>query len=980
MVIAGPGTGKTQILTLRIANILRQTQMNPRNVLALTFTDNAAQNMRQRLISIIGPSAYGVAIYTFHGFANLIITEFPYKFQFAKELRLIDQIEQIEIIESLIDSLPLIELRPVRSPYFYLKEILSRIDDLKKEAVTPLDLQELVLAEKDRLENDPESIHLKGAHKGKMKATVKEELKQLERNLELAKLYEGYVKNLTKKGLYDYTDMILFVNKALENDPELKAYYQERFQYVLVDEYQDTNNSQNKLIEQLTDFFELPNLFVVGDDKQSIFRFQGASMANLLLFYQRYPSMKVISLTENYRSNQPILDLAHRLISQATVRITQEIQTVKDQLTAQKIDNQPALAPISLAVLNNRDLENYYVAKKIKELVETGTPPNEIAIIYKENQEAEDLASLLLRLGVPFTLERGQNVLQDRDVHRLITILRTIEAPTDSRVLFEVLHYDFVGVKGLDLLKLMSYRAKSRQSLIDSLTNLNEVKLDEPAKIESIYQKIGDWRGLCGNKSMPELLEIVLEQSGLLAQIIASPNRVERLHHLRCFFDEVKRLALVNNSLNLTELLRRIDLLINNNIQLVPPPLEIGESSGAVRLMTAHKAKGLEFNQVFVPNLVDKHWGNSSRRTLIKLPASIVSQYKPLPEEKNDDERRLLYVAMTRSKEKLYLSYAKTKNSQAQSPSQFLTELTDGEPKLIEVIDSAELAQSSGDHLLTLFTPISQPEFNQQEADYLRQLIRELPITVTGLNNYLRCPKSFLYTNLLRVPSAKSPHQGYGTAIHAGMQAFFTHHKATKLVPNLADLIGFFEVALKREVLSELEFQSYLNLGTKVLTAYYEQNLRAVAPTVAVEYSFDPHHVTIENGENPILITGRLDKIELIEASSNSVRVIDYKTGKSKSRNEIEGKTAREDEDYKRQLIFYQLLAETDKQFPYKVTETGLAFVDDKCKFNREIFKISKDEVADLRDLIKVKYEEMLALEFPHYADPNRPKCEFCEI
>jgi DNA helicase-2/ATP-dependent DNA helicase PcrA len=975
MVVAGPGTGKTQILTMRIANILNKTQMNPRNILALTFTDSAAANMRARLVGIVGPPAYGVGIYTFHGFANLVITEFPYKFQFARELKSIDEIEQIEIIEGLIDSLALEELRPVRAPYFYTREILSRIGDLKKEAMTPSGLRELVESEKERLTNDPGSTHEKGPHKGKTKAAVVEELKHLARCGELADLYEGYQSSLAEKGLYDYDDMVLFVVDALENDFELKSYYQERFQYVLVDEYQDTNNSQNRLIALLTDFFEEPNLFVVGDDKQSIFRFQGASMANMVLFFKKFPSMKVISLTENYRSLQPILDVSHALISNATERITDQLSGVSDQLSS-NLKTTDGI-PISLAVLKNPDIEHYYVAHKVKELVTAGAEPDEIAIIYKENREAEGYADLLGRLGVPYTLQRGSDVLVDQDVRRLLTILRTIDNPTDSRLLFEILHYDFMKVNGIDLLKLMSYRAKSHISLIDTLDNPEEAKLMEPERIKEIYAKIGEWRIESANLSMPELLEKVVEESGMLAQISDSPNRIERFHRLRRFFDEVKRVALQTTGLTLDELLRRIDLLISNKIQLVPEILDTDNAGGAVRLMTAHRAKGLEFSHVFIPNLVDKHWGNASRRTLIKLPSSIIGQYRPAQDEKNEDERRLLYVALTRAKQCLYLSYATSKNGKEMVASQFLSEL--GE-EVVTPADTTHIEKESGAHLLALFTPVADAIFTDQEAEYLRTMIREQPITPTGLNNYLRCPKGYLYKNLLRVPTAKTASQGYGTAIHAAMQAFFMKHKATKHVPSLDELLEAFHASLSKEILSAKEFAEFHKLGCSVLEKYYEQNLRAVTPTVAVEYSFDPHHVTLEGEDGPIFITGRLDKIELLDPASNAVRVIDYKTGRARSRNEIEGKTASADEDYKRQLIFYQMLADTDRQFPYKVKETGLAFVDDDCRFPTEYFTITREEVGDLKELIKNVYKQMLSLEFPHYEDPNKPPCEFCDI
>jgi DNA helicase-2/ATP-dependent DNA helicase PcrA len=988
MVVAGAGTGKTQVLTLRIANILKQTQLNPRNILALTFTENAAQNMRKRLVKVIGAAAYSVGIYTFHGFANLVITEFPYKFQFAKELQQLDEIQQIEIIEKLLDTLDLEQLRPPRAPHHYLREIISRIGELKKENVTPKELAEITATLKDQLEQDPASFHEKGAHKGKMKATIAEEIKQLGRCNELATIYSKYQEALQEKGLYDYEDMILFVIKQFEVDEELKQYYQERFQYILVDEYQDTNNAQNRLVEQLADFFESPNVFVVGDDKQSIFRFQGASLANMLTFYQKYPDMKVISLRHNYRSHQTILDGSHHVIGNAKERITTYLQGIEDQLIAShprfvtptsETDQSGGVAPVCLATFSSPDIERYWIATQIEQLLAKGVPAEEIAIIYKENREAEPFADLLGRLNIPFNLERGSNVLADADIRRLMTILKTIQDPNDSQALFEFMHYDFTGVAGIDLLRVMAHRAKNRQSLLELLDTLNEtdIELTDKQRLLDLYSKLGEWRQASANKSLPELVELVLQESGLLQQITSSPTRIERLHRLRRFFDEVKRLATRNTELRLEHFLQHIELLVNNNIQLVPEPLDLGERQGTVRLMTAHKAKGLEFSHVFLPNLTDKHWGNTSRRTLIKLPGSIIAQPQLNPDEKNEDDRRLFYVAMTRAKEHLYLTHATASNGRELLPTQFLAEI---DPDIIDVVDTSTSEIEAGAHLLVLFSPIAETNFSEQEAAYLRELIAQQPITPTGLNNYLRCPKGYLYKNLLRIPTAKGAQQGYGTAIHAAMQAFFLKHKATKHVPSLDDLIQAFTDALDKEILSTTEYTDFLRTGKEVLTKYYERHLKSVTPTVAVEYSFAHHHVLLKSDDGDIQITGVLDKLELLDPKTNSVRVIDYKTGRARSRNEIEGKTASADEDYKRQLIFYQMLADLDPQFPYKVTETGLAFVDDGGRFPIELFEITKDEVEDLKTLIKNVYKQMLTLEFPHLPDPNRPPCDFCEM
>jgi len=303
MVVAGPGTGKTQVVAMRIANILRQTQLGARNILALTFTEAGVTALRTRLEKLIGADAYQVTIATFHGFANQIITTFPYVFGFTTEATSVTELERLQIIDQILSSQTFTALRPLRSPTFHVPAIAQAIRVCKQEAVEPETLIELA-----RAQFQPSSAKITDA---KQKLAQRD----LAINLELAEVYRQYQAALVARHLYDYEDMVLFAISAIKNNPEIRAYYQERYHYLLVDEYQDTNNSQNALVESLADFFDNPNVFVVGDDKQAIYRFQGASVANMLHFTKKYPQMKIISLEENYRSLPEILTTAQDLIS-----------------------------------------------------------------------------------------------------------------------------------------------------------------------------------------------------------------------------------------------------------------------------------------------------------------------------------------------------------------------------------------------------------------------------------------------------------------------------------------------------------------------------------------------------------------------------------------------------------------------------------------------------------------------------------------
>ena len=284
MVIAGPGTGKTSILTLRIANILKKTDATPDSVLALTFTKSGAYSMRKKLADIIGSSAYKVGIFTFHSFCEDIIKNYPEEFPRIIGANSITDIDQIKILEKIIDDTKLEILKPYGDVYHYVRPIISEIDNYKKENVGPEDLENILKKQEKEFKGLDDLYHDKGKYKGEMKGKYKDLLKSIEKNKELQKIYTKYEKALEKERLYDYQDMILEVIKAMESNKDLLLTLQEKYQYVLADEHQDANNSQNKILELISGFHNDPNIFIVGDEKQAIFRFQGASLENFLYF------------------------------------------------------------------------------------------------------------------------------------------------------------------------------------------------------------------------------------------------------------------------------------------------------------------------------------------------------------------------------------------------------------------------------------------------------------------------------------------------------------------------------------------------------------------------------------------------------------------------------------------------------------------------------------------------------------------------
>ena len=321
MVIAGPGTGKTQILTLRIANILRRTDTAPEQILALTFTEAGTSAMRTRLASVIGVRAYRVPIFTFHGFCNEIINRFPEYFPQILGSRPASELDRITIMQKVLDDTKLEHLASFRSPYHYVKPALRTISLLKREAIDPSALRARLDAEEKDILSAFDYRHEKGAHKGKVKGVYLEREMAVAKNRELAILFDGYEAGLAREKLYDFDDMIVTLVRKLEENEELRLILQEEYQYLLADEHQDANGAQNKVLELLSSFHQSPNLFIVGDEKQAIYRFQGASLENFLYFHRRFPEAKLIALEENYRSTQAVLDVAHKLIPGEKVKL-----------------------------------------------------------------------------------------------------------------------------------------------------------------------------------------------------------------------------------------------------------------------------------------------------------------------------------------------------------------------------------------------------------------------------------------------------------------------------------------------------------------------------------------------------------------------------------------------------------------------------------------------------------------------------------
>jgi len=953
LVLAGPGTGKTQVLTTRIANILKETDTAPESILALTYTDAATREMRDRLIGLIGKDGYYVKVATYHAFCADIIAENPERFSKPSGLATATELEKIQIIKEILErgSFPL--LKPTGDPIFYLKYILGAISDLKREGYGVDKFKQLVNILKE--EFDIEKGDLK-------KAAYIEKEKLVNKNTDLLNIYEKYQKKLGNLGRFDYEDMINWVVDAFEKDPDFLLTYQEKFQYILGDEYQDTNSSQNRLIFALASFWgEGANVFVVGDPNQSIFRFQGASKENVQQFQKRFPDLTKIVLDQNYRSTQTLLNSAAGLLGGDPLNHTAKFKDL----------------PIKVAKFTSPIFEDEFIADTVKRKIKNGAKPADFAVITKDNADIENLVNLFKSKSLPYRLEGGVNVLATPLISQFLKILQLVtsfQGKIDDLDLFIVLNFPYFKLNPLSVLKTARIAHKNCEPLVDTLLDAHP-EIDDA--VIDIFHQFLSWNSKAATKTVPEMFQIIFQESGLLDYVLALPQPILELNRFGTLFDDVKKQAGAFPGLDLYGFVENLKVMEENGIKLEEMALISDENT--VTLTTAYKAKGQEWKTVFIYRFADTHWGNKTQRQMIKLPPGILALEDTDKDDKNAEERRVFYVALTRAKRDLYLT-GSTEYPTSQKmifPSMFLGDLSKENLKYIKVGKYQKNAAKILGKLMAHTEPAEV--LADGEKKYLKEIIKDFKLSPTALNKYLECHYKFKLDNLYRIPRTTSPSMSFGTAVHSALQYLYIDLDNNGKVESKESFIKDFNSALRHEVLSEADFKNYKEKGQKVLSAYYDFYQDSFIPALFTEKNFGKS-LTSQVFLGDIPLTGKADRIDLTNKADKHVRFIDYKTGQPRTRNDIEGKTKNSDGGYKRQLVFYQLLADLDRSFGYKVKETELDFIeaDKSGKFHKEKFNITSEEVAELKKIIKETMVGIRAFNFDRTTDYSHcVRCDF---
>jgi DNA helicase-2/ATP-dependent DNA helicase PcrA len=1081
LVIAGPGSGKTEILSLRVGKILQESQVLASDILCLTFTEAASVNMRNRLTKLIGQEGYRVAIHTFHNFCVEIIQKYPEYFYNGAFFSAADELTQVQILEEIFEKLP--HKNPLSSKhpeqgFVYLKDSLYLMGNLKKAGIEPGEFKKILNHNKklipeinkiiqtifaDRLSkeaitkakvnlvklkmiadnsakdfpniffkdlafatyetlkvatddaDDSDSTKPLSAWKeSKLKKdddnnNVLKDTLYIEKLLAFADIYADYRKAMFEKGYYDFDDMILDCISLLEKNPSLRFEIQEQYQYILVDEFQDTNEAQMRLIHFITDApvnEGKPNIMAVGDYDQAIYRFQGAEVANFSNFLKEFKDVEVVTMTQNYRSTQDILDIAGEIISKGEINI----EKISEEMGKTLISSNKNIKPgdIKHKEFTTCAHEYHFIAKEIRKKIDAGENPEEITVIGRKHYQLEEIVPYLKEVKVDIRYEREQNVFKEPHIAQLITISKFLTSIANKykdeadEFLPEILSFPFWNVKREDVWKvslaarrgekeknwlevMLESKNPKIKSIADFLIELGIRSENEP--LEKILDSIvGSHLALSEENEDDDTLETLPKVAGLFVspfkEFYFSKEKFEHakaeylsfLSSLRVFVNALREYK-SGEVLSIKDLVEFVELHEENEIPLNDQS-PFSKLKGAVNLMTAHGAKGLEFETVFVLSCQDNIWAGKGMGSKIVLPSNL-----PIgPSSDNEDDKlRLFYVAITRAKRHLYLtSYQTEENGKEAKKLRFLVSEKDKEgieKQALKTLYFPEQASKDEDApqphevLTASWLDYRTMPFIGSEKKILETLVDEYKMPVTHLNNFLNIerggPQYFLEQNLLRFPQSKTASGSYGTAIHKTLEKYILSFKKNGKLENVTNVLDWFLIFLRKERMAPADFKQYSERGLEALEKFLDEKKDTFNQNDTVEFNFKDQSVNIGGAA----LSGKIDRI--VDIGNNELEVHDYKTGNPLEdwENSEPYKKVKAYE-YERQLIFYKILVENSREFggKKKVEKGILDFVEPKRE-NGQIITldtlIDKEKTEKLKKLISIVYKKITKLDFP---------------
>ena len=996
MVVAGPGTGKTQVLGARVASILKNTDTNPENIICLTFTEAATTALRLRLNKFIGSESYKVNVYTYHGFCNTVIQENRDLFG-IQDLDPISDLEVVEVMREIVDELPHGSLikRYVGDVYYDVKTLLKLFGLMKKDNLSSLEI-------KSQVEKKLEDMLVDETYRYKRKSgdNQKGDLKQhaydkdkasLEKLVEATSLLDVYNAKLEKRKRYDFNDMLTWVLNALQNNEDLLLKYQEMYQYFLVDEYQDTNGVQNDLLYTLISYWDNPNVFVVGDDDQSVYKFQGANVENIFEFYKKYEEhVKLVILDQNYRSSQSILDGSNAIIKNNDERLVGKVPNLNKEIVAANKDVAGIKNALRIIEYPNTFQEIVSITAKLKDLKAKGISLSDVGIMYRNHSQSEELIKYLESEGISYNVAKTQDVLEVPLVHQLNTFLTYLmlesnKLDSGQHLLFEILHYhNFKHISAFDIARLSNVLSKNwdkgwREQLNTTANDL-DISPSSKAELKAFVADIEYWLKEIHNVTLQTLVERIMSKIGFVARALSSKDATYQIQCLKTYYNFLKEETAREPYLSLQEYLEKIELLKSNNIGLKLNKIIHGING--VNLMTVHGSKGLEYDYVFVLGCTENKWEKDSKSLPYKLNMLIPGEPKKATEE---ESRRLFYVALTRARKHIELSYAiKDHKDKDLTKSLFVVELEEsGAAKL-------EKQQASEEDLLHFFdfmlTQRNEEYINLVHQDFVKKEVENFRLSATNLNSYLRCPVSFFYQNILRVPSAKGESSTFGTAVHYALDGLYKNIIVLNGELEAKELLKKrFSSAMNssKEAFTKEGLERRMYYGIDILNKYYDEYANTFENEKEVHTELYLKNCEIDG----VPIRGQIDKVVVNDGIAH---VVDFKTGQVKyGIKKVKPPVTLDDNpdeanyekrlggDYWRQVMFYKALIESDKTQNLKVISGEIDFIEPEAENHKRVkIMISDDEFAFVRRQIKDTFSRIQNLEFEKGCEQD--DCQWC--
>ncbi|MCK9578675.1 ATP-dependent helicase [bacterium] len=940
MVVAGAGTGKTTVLTSRIINLIERKNIKPEEILALTFTEKAAQEMQDRVESMLPFGYYDFWISTFHSFADKILKNYGLGIGIPTDYKLLEQTGSWILMRQNFHKFGFLkEYRPLGNPTKFIHALISHFNHCKTEGIYPENYRDYA----ESLKNDMDSIFVAAKKKRKTEEKevelIEDDLRLVERARieELAMAYETYQQLLLDNSCLDFGDLINYAIKLLEKKPEILAKFRKQFKYVLVDEFQDTNWVQYELIKKIA--YPKNNINVFADDDQSIFSFQGASFNNVLRFKRDYPESEDVVLIKNYRSPQNILDLAYNFIQYNNPNRLEyqlnEINEIKQRAKERGVDlssfkkiDKRLISPnkkegdIELLSFETADEEITGVVSKIWEIKEIDNTVtfSDFAILTRTNESANSFSRALDRAGMPYQFYSSKGLYTHPLILDMISYFRVLIDFYDSSSFYRILRMLPLDFSPEDVAKITQYSNKKGLPVFETIQQeelLSQMARDDRKNLEDLILYIRKHYRLSREKNVAEVFVNMLEDLGYSRCLAAATE--ENLHNWEVIYQFYERIKDFENT--------HIDAKLIAFVEQMQMELDSGEegnfkislddSFDSVKIMTVHSAKGLEFEYVFLTNLVHRKFPSDQRKEPIEIPEKLIKEVLPEGDTHLQEERRLFYVGLTRAKKGLYLTWASDYGGKIlKKPSRFLLE-----SKLIseDVLEKQKLTKIGGNSYGKNFC--FKLESNETKGN--NNVKKFLPdhFSFSQLASFENCPLQYKFMHILKIPTKGKSNFSFGKSIHNSLHKFVANYYNGKC-PSIEELLAIYKSEWINDWYEDKrEQEMFFENGKRIIANFYEDFI-SKKPEIFTFDGLPALEKTFSLKINGNSVIGAIDRIDNI---GGGVEIMDYKTGNPKTSLGT---------DEKFQLLIYYLAAR--RIFNLEVKKLTFFYVENGSKFSFE--------------------------------------------